>query len=194
MTTNIDNHTDNVLWFLDHHLPVLELPVKELEHPYFNEPLPLAAPQVLQKVVTQMSTAAQIPNSPQTAQQNFVRFIDAIDTFFKKDAPIIEGVAVAAEPFLALTPAGPEYDLVVGAIVGTQKIASASLAVGANLSGAQKMALVISACTPGLSAILASKNVTTGVTAAVSQFAQNVYNMQTGPVTTVAPIPAAGKN
>ena len=43
---------------------------------------------------------------------------------------------------------------------------------------------------PGLTAILALKKVTSGVPAAISQFAQNVYNLQTGPVTTVAPTAA----
>jgi len=138
-------------------------------------------------VETMMATTAV---TPAPAENGFERFIDKIGQFFKKDAPIIEGFAVAAEPFLALTPFGPEYALVVNAIIGVQKTATASLSTGASLTGAQKMALVLEAASPGLTAILASKQVTSGVPAAISQFAQNVYNLQTGPVTTVAPTAA----
>lgn len=136
-------------------------------------------------VESEMSTAAVVP-AP--AESGWTRFIDAIGSFFKKSAPVIEGIAVAAEPFLALSPFGPEYDLVVNAIVGVQQTATASLTTGATLTGTQKMALVLEAITPGLTAILASKKVTSGIPAAISQFAQNVYNLQTGPTTTVAPV------
>ena len=135
-------------------------------------------------VESTMSTAAVVP-AP--AESGFKRFIDAIGDFFKKSAPVIEEVAVAAEPFLALSPFGPEYDLVVNAIVGVQKTATASLTTGATLTGVQKMALVLQAVTPGLATILASKGVTSAVPAAIGEFAQNVYNLQTGPVATVAP-------
>lgn len=134
-----------------------------------------------------MSTAAITP-----APSGFKRFIDAIGNFFKKSAPIIEEAAVAAEPLLALSPVGPEYDLVVNAIVGVQKTATASLLTGATLTDAQKMALVIQAITPGVTTVLASKGITepATVTTAIAQFAQNVYNFQTGPVAvTASPVP-----
>ena len=137
-----------------------------------------------------MSTAAV---TPAPAGNAFTRFIDAIGHFFVHSAPVIEGIAVAAEPFLALTPFGPEYDLVVNAIVGVQKTATVSLNSGATLNGTQKMALVLQAVTPGLTTILASKKVTSGIPEAINQFAQNVYNLQTGPVTTVPPTAAVAK-
>ena len=137
-----------------------------------------------------MSTTAT-PVAAASQPNGFIRFIDAIGNFFKKSAPEIEEVAKDAEPFLALTPFGPEYDLVVNAIIGAQQTATASLATGVALTGVQKMAIVLQAVTPGLSSILASKKVTSGIPAAISEFAQNVYNLQTGPTTTV--VPAATK-
>ena len=122
-----------------------------------------------------MSTSPAVP-----VENGFQRWIDAIGRFFIKAAPVVkevEAVAIAAEPFLALTPFGPEYNLVLNAIVGVQKSAEASLAAGASLNGAQKMALVIQSVTPGVSAILASKGVTSNIPAIVAAFAQNVYNM-----------------
>ncbi|WP_188760843.1 hypothetical protein [Edaphobacter acidisoli] len=142
-----------------------------------------------------MSTTA-VTTAPTTTENGFERFIDKIGAFFKRAEPAInaaEGVAVSAEPFLALTPYGPEYDLVLNAIVGAQQTAEASLATGVTLTGEQKMALVLAAVTPGLTAILKSKNVTSGIPAAIAQFAQNVYNLQTGPATTVPPAAAAAK-
>jgi hypothetical protein len=132
-----------------------------------------------------MATAAV---TPAPAESGFKRFIDAVGNFFVKAAPVAEEVAVAAEPLLALSPIGPEYDLVVNAIVGVQKTATASLSTGATLSDEQKMSLVISAITPGVTTVLASKGITesVAVTAAIAQFAQNVYNLQTGPVAVVA--------
>ena len=119
-------------------------------------------------------------------ENGFERFIDKIGRFFAKTAPMIEDVAIEAEPFLALSPVGPEYNLVVNAIVGIQRTATASIATGVNLTGSQKMALVLEAVSPGLTAILASKKVTSNVPAAIAQYAQNVYNLQAGPVTTIA--------
>lgn len=127
------------------------------------------------------TTPAPVP--PQ--HNGFVRFIDAIGSFFVHQAPRIEAIAIAAEPFLALTPFGPEYNLVLNAIVGVQKTATASLAASATLTGAQKMSLVVQAVTPGLTSILGSKGITGSIEAAIEQFAQNVYNLQTGPTTTV---------
>ena len=151
-------------------------------------------PQVAQiKQVTAKAEEIPMSTAPVVVSQEngFKRFIDEIGSFFVKSAPTIEAVAVAAEPFLALSPFGPEYDLVVNAIVGVQRTATASLTTGAVLTSTQKMALVLEAVTPGLSTILASKKVNSGIPAAISQFAQNVYNLQTGPVTTVSPAPAA---
>lgn len=143
-----------------------------------------------------MSTAAVTPAVPASKPNGFVRFIDVIGSFFVKTAPVLEKAAVAAEPFLALTPYGPEYDLVVNAVVGVQQTATASLAAGSTLSGVQKMALVVESVTPGVTAILASKGITepAAVQQAVAEFAQNVYNLQAGPTTTVAPtLPVAAK-
>lgn len=137
-------------------------------------------------VENDMSTATT-PVAAASQPNGFIRFIDAIGNFFVKSAPVLETIAVDAEPFLALTPFGPEYDLVVNAIVGVQKTATASLTTGATLTGEQKMALVLEAVAPGLTQILASKKVTSGIPTAISQFAQNVFNLQTGPTTTVAP-------
>lgn len=122
--------------------------------------------------------------APPPPHNVFIRFIDKIGSFFIHAAPVIEEAAVAAEPLLALTPFGPEYNLVVNAIVGAQKTATASLSTGAALSGTQKMSLTIQAITPGLSAILASKGIkeSTAVEQAIAEFAQNIYNLQTGPV------------
>ena len=102
---------------------------------------------------------------------------------------MLEKVAVAVEPFLALTPFGAEYDLVVNAIIGAQQTATASLAAGSTLSGATKMALVLQAVTPGVTTILASKGITEpiAVQQAIAEFAQNVFNLQSGLTTTVAP-------
>jgi hypothetical protein len=133
-----------------------------------------------------MSTGAVV----QPQQKNgFLRFIDAVGNFFQHAAPVAEAVAVAAEPFLALTPFGPEYDLVVNAVVGIQKTATASIEAGVNLSGAQKMALVIQSVTPGLDAILTSKGVTTDTETHIANWTQLVYNLLTGPV--VAAVAAA---
>lgn len=138
-----------------------------------------------------MATASVTPAPAENIVQ---RFIDKIGALFIKAKPAIEGlgeIAAAAEPFLALSPAGPEYDLVVNSIIGVGKTAAASLAAGTALTGTQKMALVLQAVTPGLTAILASKNITSGIPTAIQQFAQNVYNLQTGPFTTVPPSTAA---
>lgn len=135
-----------------------------------------------------MSTAAVTP----APKNPFVRFIDAVGRFFVKEGPVIEAAAVAAEPILALTPFGAEYALVVNAIYGVQKTATASLGTGATLTNEQKMALVIQAISPGVTAVLASKGITepTAVQTAIAQFAQNVYNLQTGPIA-VTPAKAA---
>jgi hypothetical protein len=139
------------------------------------------------KAVESMMSTTSTPAATASTESGFMRFIDAIGNFFVKSAPVLEGLAVAAEPFLALSPFGPEYDLVVNAIIGVRKTATASLTIGATLTGTQQMALVLEAVVPGLTAILASKKVTTGIPTAINQFAQNVYNLQTGPTTTVAP-------
>lgn len=135
--------------------------------------------------------AATSALTPASVATGWIRFIDAIGSFFHHAAPIIEGLAVAAEPFLALSPFGPEYQLVVNAIIGAKHIADASLAAGTGISGTQKMALVVEATTPALTTILRSKGIVSNIPAAISQFAQNVYNLQTGPTTTVPPTAVA---
>lgn len=124
-----------------------------------------------------MATTAVVPQ-----KNGFVRFIDAIGHFFVHAAPVIEEVAVAAEPFLAFTPFGPEYDLAVNAIVGVQKSATASIAAGVNLTGEQKFALAVQAAGPGLNAILASKGVTADTQTHVSNWVQLIFNLLSGPV------------
>ncbi len=141
-----------------------------------------------------MATIVPVPApvpAPAPKHNGFVRFIDAVGGFFVHQAPRIEAIAIAAEPFLALTPFGPEYNLVLNAIVGVQKTATASLAASATLTGTQKMALVVQAVTPGLTQILGTKGITGSIEQAIQEFAQNVYNLQTGPTTTVPPVVAS---
>ncbi|MDP9039821.1 MAG: hypothetical protein M3O02_11210 [Acidobacteriota bacterium] len=135
-----------------------------------------------------MSTAAVVPAAAggvvQTAptHNGFVRFIDRIGSVFKHVVPYVEQIAVDAEPFvLALSPFGPEYELVVNAIVGAQRNATASLAVGVGLTGEQKMELVLKAVAPALTSILGSKGITVGATDHVAKYAQIVYDLLTLP-------------
>lgn len=127
-----------------------------------------------------MSTA---PVTPEVKVENgFERFIDKLNKFIASKLPGAIKIAEAAEPILALTPAGPEYNLVVGAIAIASQASAASVAAGGPaLTGEQKMAIAVQSSTPALTTILASKGVTSEVPAAISQFAQNVYNLQTGP-------------
>lgn len=121
--------------------------------------------------------------APVVQQHNgFVRFIDAIGHFFVKAAPIVEEAAVEAEPILAFTPIGPEYDIAVNAIVGAQKVATASLAANTTLTGTQKLGLAISAATPALNTILTSKGVTSDQETHVSNWIQLVFNILAGPI------------
>ena len=128
-----------------------------------------------------MATAAVVP-----VQENAVeRFIDKIEAVFVKAAPVAEAVenaAVDAEPILALTPAGPEYQVAVNAIVGAQQGAEASLAAGTNLTGEQKAAIAVQAATPALNTILTSKGVSSGTESVISTWIQNVFNILAGPV------------
>jgi hypothetical protein len=140
-----------------------------------------------------MSTAPVVPH-----HNGFVRFIDAIGHdlsvvghVIQKDAPIVEGLAVAAEPILVFSPFGPEYALVVNAIVGVQKTAEASLAAGVNLTGTQKMGIVLNSVTPGLNAILSSKGVTSDTETHIANWTQLVFNLLSGPA--VSALVAAAK-
>ncbi len=132
-----------------------------------------------------MTTVAVAP-----AGENAVeRFIDKVEAVFVKAEPLaesLEAVAVEAEPILALTPAGPEYQVAVNAIVGAQQMAQASLAAGVNLTGSQKAALAVQAATPALNSILASKGVSAGVQCIVTTWIQNVFNILAGPVASLA--------
>ena len=113
------------------------------------------------------------------------RFIDKIEAVFVKAGPVAEAVeaaAVSAEPILALTPAGPEYQVAVNAIIGAQQVAEASLAAGTNLTGEQKAAIAVQAATPALNAILTSKGVSAGTESIISTWIQNVFNILAGPV------------
>ena len=128
-----------------------------------------------------MATATVVP----TTENLIERFIDKVEAVFVKAAPIaevVETAAVAAEPILALTPAGPEYEVAVNAIVGAQQVAQASIAAGTNLTGAQKAAIAVQAATPALNTILTSKGVSSGIESLISTWIQNVFNILAGPV------------
>ena len=120
------------------------------------------------------------------APENAVeRFIDQIKAIFVKAQPVTEALetaAVMAEPILALTPAGPEYQVAVNAIVGAQQVAQASLTAGTNLTGAQKASLAVQAATPALNSILSSKGVSTNTEGVISTWIQNVFNILAGPM------------
>ena len=113
------------------------------------------------------------------------RFIDKVEAVFLQAAPVAEALetaAVAAEPVLALTPAGPEYQVAVNAIIGAQQVADASLAAGTTLTGLQKAGIAIQAATPALNTILTSKGIATGTETLISAWVQNVFNILAGPV------------
>ncbi len=161
------------------HLDLLNAIIAKAAAPRVTKPIfshPLMQPGA------SMSTAPVQPNA-------FERFIDKLDVFFKKAAPIALTGAELARPFLALSPVGPEYNI---ALTGVETAISADQAIqasaGVPLTGAQKMAVAISVAAPQLQTILASKGITesTAVQTAIAQFAQNVYNLQTGPAA-VAP-------
>lgn len=116
------------------------------------------------------------------------RFIDRIEAVFVKIQPALQAAetfAIAAEPILALTPAGPEYLVAVNAIVGAQQVAQASLAAGTNLTGSQKSAIAVQAATPALNTILASKGVSTDTQNVIAIWIQNVFNILAGPVASI---------
>ncbi len=124
------------------------------------------------------------------------RFIDKIKAVLVKAEPtahVVEVAAVDAEPLLALTPAGPEYEVAVNAIVGAQQVAQASLAAGTNLSGVQKAAIAVQAATPALNAILSSKGVSSNAESIISTWIQNVFNILAGPVVNLLDGKAAGE-
>ena len=113
------------------------------------------------------------------------RFIDQVKAIFVKAQPVAEALetaAVMAEPILALTPAGPEYQVAVNAIVGAQQVAQASLAAGTNLTGAQKASIAVQAATPALQTILTSKGVSANTEVVIGSWIQNVFNILAGPV------------
>ena len=118
----------------------------------------------------------------------FDRFIDKIEAVFVKAEPYAEAVetaAVAAEPFLALTPAGPEYQVAVNAIIGAQQVAQASLAAGTTLTGVQKAQIAVQAATPALNTILTSKGVSAGTENIIATWVQNIFNILAGPLAAV---------
>ncbi len=116
------------------------------------------------------------------------RFIDQVKAIFLKVQPVaaaLETAAVMAEPILALTPAGPEYQVAVNAIVGAQQVAQASLAAGTKLTGAQKASIAVQAATPALQTILTSKGVSAGIEVVIGSWIQNVFNILAGPVAAI---------
>lgn len=128
---------------------------------------------------TEASTAA-----PAKKESGLHRFIDDLDSFFKKAAPIADQLANDAKPLVALSPLGPEYNL---ALTGIESAVQADVATQAAastpLTNLQKMALAVQVTTPGLTKILATKGITEplAVSSAISGFVQNVYDFQTGP-------------
>ena len=106
------------------------------------------------------------------------RFIDKVEAVFVKAEPF----ALAAEPVLALTPAGPEYQVALNAIVGAQQVAQASLAAGTTLTGVQQAAIAVNAATPALNTILSSKGVTGSTEAVIGNWIQSVFGILAGPV------------
>jgi hypothetical protein len=72
-----------------------------------------------------------------------------------------------------------------------QKTAEASLAAGVNLTGTQKMGIVLNSVTPGLNAILSSKGVTSDTETHIANWTQLVFNLLSGPA--VSALVAAAK-
>jgi hypothetical protein len=154
--------------------PIPSLPVFQ-QTPKSNEVIP-------------MSTAAVVPVVKH--ENGFERFIDKLKAFVKKEAPLADAVANAAKPILALTPFGPEYNLALTAIeTAARADVATQAAAGKPLTGTQQMALAVQLANTGIATILESKGVTepTAVQAAISQFLQNVYDLQTGPSAAVVP-------
>ena len=132
------------------------------------------------------ATATPVAAAAPPAQRNgFIRFIDKVGHGIAHAAPIILGVAKAAEPILALTPFGPEFDLVVNAVIGAQQSATASIAASPTLTGEQKLALAIEASTPGLTTILNDRGVTADQQAAIQAWVQTVFQILAGPIATI---------
>ena len=137
-----------------------------------------------------MSTAPTVI-APAKTPNAFERFIDKLVPFLKKAAPVLLEGAELARPLLALSPIGPEYGI---ALTGIETAISADQAMQANaaapLTGVQKMAVAATVASPVLTQILGTKGITepVAVQSAIAQFLQNVYNLQTGPITTVAPV------
>ena len=137
---------------------------------------------------------AASPAAPAPAHHNgFIRFIDAVGHDIAHIAPPVLHAAVAAEPILALTPFGPEYQLVVNAIVSAQQQATASIAAQPTLTGEQKLALAIQASTPSLTTILNSKGVNADQQAAIQAWVQTVFQILAGPVAMVPVTPASAQ-
>ncbi len=135
------------------------------------------------------SSEEQTPIETSTAvsakkENGFHRFIDDLAGFFRKAAPVADQLANAAKPLVALSPLGPEYNLALTGIeTAVQADVATQTAATTPLTGIQKMALAVQVATPGLTQILATKGITEppAVSAAISGFVQNVYNLQTGP-------------
>ncbi len=150
--------------------------------PSIITPPPATPLALLTEASSALKAVAPIPAS---TEDDFERFLDHVKTFFVKAGPVItevEDIAVAAEPILALTPIGPEYDLVVNAIMMAQQIAKASIVAGTKLTGKQKADIAISAATPALMTILTSKGITTSTELIIANWIQNVFNILIGPV------------
>jgi hypothetical protein len=131
--------------------------------------------------VSAVPVATVVPHQ----KAGFVRFIDKVGGFFVRHEGAIEQAAVDAEAVLALTPFGPEYDLVVNAIVGIRRMASASKSAGVAISGPDQMKKVVEAVTPGLVNILVSKNVIDNHDVHIANYTQVLFDLLSGP--TVGP-------
>lgn len=120
------------------------------------------------------------------AKSGFVRFIDKVGSFMLRHESAIEHAAVDLEPVLALTPFGPEYDLVVNAIVGMRRTAAASKAAGAEISGVDQMKKVLETVTPALVNILVVKGVLDSHDVHIANYAQVVFDLLCGPAVAAA--------
>lgn len=154
--------------------------------PVMPEPIAVAVATAVPAPVTAPVPAPAVPAAPHKA--GFIRLIDKVSGFFHAHGGEVLQCAEAAEPFVAaLTPFGLEYDLVVNAIVGMRRTASAAQAAGVQMTGADQMKAVFAATAQPLSSILDARGVAKDDhDAAIATFLQAIYSLHTLPA-----VPAA---
>lgn len=128
-----------------------------------------------------------VPAAPH--KSGFIRLIDKLGGFFHTHEGTIQDCAIASESIVgALTPFGPEYDLVVNAIVGMRRTAAAAQVAGVQVAGPDQMKVVFAATMPTLSSILSSKGIAKDdQDAIIATYLQAVYSLHTLPAVTVQP-------